>query len=180
MPSIQKRRRVASSKLQISLFPLSIPNAIPAKFMEACNNIPLLGYHVESLADGSKVCVTKPGGKTFQDFQVWVQKLDGEAWRPSHREIYNDVEAKCAQDPKAGAEIIKALKQVHAGAEPEEIMKELSPEAKKLPGLLVELILKVYKWIFGQEDCNYPPPKFQGRNMAMDGFDKLLKECEAE
>ena len=29
-----------------------------------------------------------------------------------------------------------------------------------------EVLMKAYKWIWGQEDCNYPPP-LQGRDMSM-------------
>ncbi|HVA66304.1 MAG TPA: hypothetical protein VNK24_05195 [Elusimicrobiota bacterium] len=42
--------------------------------------------------------------------------------------------------------------------------------ADDLPGEKVDLLLKVYKWIWGQEDCNYPQPENEGRYMSMKGL----------
>ena len=42
-------------------------------------------------------------------------------------------------------------------------------------GELPEVIFKVYKWIWGQEDCNYPPPKYKGRAMSWEGWKKNKK-----
>ena len=42
---------------------------------------------------------------------------------------------------------------------------------KDTVGIDVETLLKVYKWIWGQEDCNYPNQK--GRWLSMNG---LLEE----
>jgi len=41
-------------------------------------------------------------------------------------------------------------------------------------GYIIPLIvLKAYKWIWGQEDCNYPPPKYKGRAMSWEGWEKI-------
>lgn len=40
-------------------------------------------------------------------------------------------------------------------------------------GELPELLLKAYKWIWGQEDCNYPDGK--GRAMSWEGWKKVDK-----
>jgi len=37
----------------------------------------------------------------------------------------------------------------------------------------VDLIVKAYKWIWVQEDMNYPPPRFQGRAMSMEGIREM-------
>src|SRR5277367_1576645 len=94
----RKRQRITNAKIDIKLRPLSIRNSAPKEFMESCIQIPLLGYLVERVGDGSKVCVTKPGGKTFRDFQVWVVKPNGDAWRPSHGKIYKDLRTKCYEN----------------------------------------------------------------------------------
>ena len=38
----------------------------------------------------------------------------------------------------------------------------------ELEGIDAETILKAYKWIWGQEDCNYP--KGQGRWLSMNNI----------
>ena len=88
-------------------------------------------------------------------------------WRISHREIYDDFAKKRMANPTEAARVILALKRVHEGEEPDDVLASpvMADLGKTLPGEPPELILKVYKWVFGQEDCNYPTGK--GRDMAM-------------
>jgi hypothetical protein len=147
--------------------------------------VPFLGYEVENLADGRKIIITKPGGKISRggqmlvhDFQVWIYNEDtGERWRISHGEIKEDIRMKLEADKTKGKLVIEALKKVHEGVEPE-TLKSYDKLVESLPGFSLELILKAYKWIFGQEDCNYPPPRFQGRDMAMEGILELLSDID--
>ncbi len=50
--------------------------------------------------------------------------------------------------------LIKGLYNVCCGAEPDDVIERL--RLRDTVGIPVETILKVYKWIWGQEDCNYP------------------------
>lgn len=47
-------------------------------------------------------------------------------------------------------------------------MKKL--KVKNPCGESPEILLKAYKWIWGQEDCNYPSGK--GRAMSWEGWEK--------
>lgn len=46
-------------------------------------------------------------------------------------------------------------------------------------GLAAEILLKVYKWIWGQEDCNYQSQKAEGRWKSMNAIleEFNLKKC---
>jgi hypothetical protein len=168
-------KKGTSGKAKIKSHRLKLQNAQQYRFMERCNNIPLLGYHVETLSDGTKVFISKPGGKGLRDFQVWAVERGGKAWRPSHQRIRNDLIKKCKANARAGKSVIRALGEVYHGEQPKRALKGLSPCATQLPGLTPELILNAYKWIFGEEDCCYPPPIYQGRAMAWNGIRSLLK-----
>jgi hypothetical protein len=136
--------------------------------------LPQLAYEVETLKDGRKIMITKPGGKSADDIMVWVYEgPEGVHWRPSHKQIYRDLEHKIKIDKKKGIALLEALERVYRGEEPEDTLTENPQLGENLLGLPADLILKAYKWIWSQEDCNYPPPRFKGRKMSMDGLIKL-------
>lgn len=174
----KKKAKVNIYKHSIDLSRLKIKNQPREKFREALERIKYKGYEVEDISDGRKIVVTKPGGKfSFgtikrDDFMVWVYKQDEESlWLISHRNIFDDLEEKAAHDPKQTIRIIEALTRVYNGEEPDEVLKEMN--LKNPYGEIPEVLLKAYKWIWGQEDCNYPPPKYKGREMSMAEINKL-------
>ncbi len=72
--------------------------------------------------------------------------------------------------------VIEYLKRVHRGEEPEEILSDA--ETDDVPGESIEILLKSYKWIWGQEDVNYP--NGQGRDMSMQSILELESEILKE
>ena len=100
---------------------------------------------------------------------VWIYKPDDESlWLISHKNILEDLKNKAQTDPSGTAQIIEALKRVYEGEDPDDVLASV-----KLPtiiGELPEVLLKAYKWIWGQEDINYPNGK--GRAMSWEGWKK--------
>jgi len=163
-------------KHEIELTDLKIKNRPREEFRKLLEKIKYRGYEVEQLSDGRRIVITKPGGKfTFgkirrEDFMVWVYNPnDSTLWLISHKDIYQDLEEKGKVDPYETIRIIDALEKVFNGEDPEDVLKDtkLSNPTGELP----ELLLKAYKWIWGQEDCNYPEGK--GREMSMEGIREL-------
>ncbi len=83
---------------------------------EKLNNLPFIGYHVETLNDGRKICITKPGGKQFygvvkpNDFMVWIyDEAKHDRWRISHGEIRDDLRAKLRANMQLGGSVIARL-----------------------------------------------------------------------
>jgi hypothetical protein len=162
-------------KHEIELKDLKIKNRPREEFRKLLEGIKYRGYEVEQLADGRKIVATKPGGKfTFgmirrEDFMVWVYNPnDSTLWLISHKDIYRDLEEKGNANPHETIKIIDALERVFNGKEPDEVIgaTNLSNPLGEPP----ELLLKAYKWIWGQEDCNYPEGK--GRAMSWEGWTK--------
>jgi hypothetical protein len=159
----------------IEVVPLRIKNCPPDEFRKQLERIEYRGYEVETLKDGRKIVITKPGGKFVfgqvkrEDFMVWIYNpRDATLWLISHKDIYTDLKGKAEADPEAAVAIIDALERVYKGEEPEDILNEV--ELKNPSGEPPEVLLKAYKWIWGQEDCNYPDGL--GRRMSWEGLRK--------
>jgi hypothetical protein len=164
----------------IQTVPLTIKNAPREEFRKQLEAVPFLAFEVESLADGRTICITKPGGKNVfgqmkvHDFMVWVYKpITGDRWRISHSEIFEDIQAKLASNTDEAKLVIDALRRVHDGEDPSDILASTPTLGRDLPGEPAELLLKAYKWIWGQEDCNYPTGA--GRSMSMNGLMELVQ-----
>lgn len=180
----KKKAKVNIYKHSIDLSRLNIENQPREEFREALEKIKYKGYEVEDISDGRKIIVTKPGGKfSFgtikrDDFMVWVYKQEEDSlWLISHKNIFDDLEDKAVCDPKETLRIIEALTKVYNGEEPDDILQEM--KLKNPCGEIPEVLMKAYKWIWGQEDCNYPPPKYKGREMSMVEINKLKDRLTA-
>ena len=156
---------------EIDLTPLTIKNQERAKFRQELERIKYRGYEVEQIKDGRKIVITKPGGKFVfgkvkrDDFMVWIyQPLDNSLWLISHKDILRDLEEKGNASPSDTVEIIDALEKVFHGEDPDDVLENVT--LKNPCGEEPETLIKAYKWIWGQEDCNYPPP-LQGRDMSI-------------
>lgn len=164
---------------EVDLENLRIRNKPREEFRKHLERVKYRGYEVEQLADGRKVIITKPGGKFVfgkvkrEDFMVWVyDSKELTLWLISHKDIYNDLEEKGKVDPERTIRIIDALERVFNGEEPDEVLK--LTKLDRICGELPEILLKAYKWIWGQEDCNYPEGK--GRAMSWEGWKKEGKQ----
>ncbi|HRU02366.1 MAG TPA: hypothetical protein P5239_11760, partial [Victivallales bacterium] len=168
-------------KHEIELTNLQIKNRPREEFRRLLENVKYRGYEVEQLADGRKIVITKPGGKFVfgkvkrEDFMVFVYNPDDSSlWLISHKDIYNDLEEKGEINPKETVKIINALEKVFNGEEPDNVLQET--ELNRIIGEPPEVLLKAYKWIWGQEDCNYP--EGEGREMSMKGIRELREKLK--
>jgi len=161
----------------IDLSPLKIKNEPREEFRRKLEQISYKGYEVEQLSDGRKIVITKPGGKFVfgtvkrEDFMVWIyNEEEGSLWLISHKNIFEDLEEKAKKDKNETLKIIEALERVYNGEEPNDILN--NNQLNNPGGELPELLMKAYKWIWGQEDCNYP--NGEGRDMSM----KYIRELK--
>ena len=154
----------------VQLVPLNIKNAEQNTFRMELMNVPYLLYEVETLSTGEKIVINKPGGKrswgrlSKNDFMVFIYSPDNEGlWLISHPEILEDLKLKYQADKKEAENIIYGLLDVCNGLEPDNVI--INRKLKNIIGIETEKLLKVYKWIWGQEDCNYPTA--EGRWLSM-------------
>lgn len=160
-------------KYNVNLIQLRVNNDEQAAFRDKLNAIPYLLYEVEQLSDGKKIVINKPGGKrnfgklSKNDFAVFIYNhSESSLWLITHDEIRLDLIDKDKNNPDQTFSILNSLYRVCLGEEPDEVLAKF--EYNNDCGLTLETILKVYKWIWGQEDCNYP--KGEGRWLSMKGL----------
>lgn len=163
----------------IDLKRLAIKNAPRQVFAQQIINIEYRGYEVEQCDDGRKIVITKPGGKSVfghpkkEDILVFIYNpQNNELWQISHKQILEDVTAKCAENPPEGKKLIALLERTLNGEEPNNFISDIRSLSFQT-GEHPEELIKAYKWIWGQEDVNYP--NGQGRLMSWEAYEELLK-----
>lgn len=161
---------------EIELINIRIINKPREEFAKLLASIKYRGYKVEDLSDGRKIVITKPGGKfTYgkikrEDFMVWIYNpSDLTLWLITHKNVNDDLEEKGKIDPTETVKILNAFEKVYNGEEPDTVLSEI--KLNNPCGEIPELLIKAYKWIWGQEDCNYPDGK--GRAMSWEGWKKV-------
>lgn len=127
-------------------------------------------YYVELLKDGRRIYLLRP---TFLnkgiDFQVWVEKMDGKNdMRPSHEGIFKDLKMKRKENSKHIPLLLKAIDRVWNCEEPDHVLKGKKINFKK--GFDVELLLKILKWLFIEQDITYW--NYDGRGMLKMAIDE--------
>ena len=167
-----KRRNIYTH--DIDLKELCIKNASSSDFAKELEKIPYRGYEVENISDGRKIVIVKPGGKQVwgkirkEDFFVFIYNpKEKSLWQLSHKQIYDDLVEKSKHNRDETIKILKVFEKVYNGEELENILEEKLPNPI---GEEPEVLLKAYKWIWGQEDVNYPTGK--GRAMSWEGWEK--------
>lgn len=177
MPVTKKSKRNIYTHT-VDLTNLVIKNTNKDDFRKKLEEIAYKGYQVEQISDGRKIVITKPGGKFIfgtvkrEDFMVWIYNPEEKTlWLISHKDIFEDLKEKGDKNPKETLIIIDALERVYNGDDPGDILQSVN--LQNPGGELPEVLLKAYKWIWGQEDVNYPDGK--GRAMSWEGLKKNEK-----
>ena len=164
----------------IDLKKLNIRNAPREEFAEKVIAIEYRGYEVEQCDDGRKIVITKPGGKSVfgrpkkEDILVFIfDPSDNSLWQISHQQILDDVTAKCEENPAEGKKLIALLERTLKGEEPNDFIVDIRTLSFQ-SGEKSEELIKAYKWIWGQEDVNYP--NGEGRFMSWAAYEELRKK----
>lgn len=163
----------------IDLKKLTISNAPREEFAQKIIDIKYRGYEVEQCEDGRKIVITKPGGKSVyghpkkEDILVFIYNPENsELWQISHKQILEDVKSKCEENPEEGRRLIALLEKTINGEEPNDFLADILNLSFQV-GERPEELIKAYKWIWGQEDVNYP--NGEGRFMSWEAYKELLE-----
>lgn len=162
----------------IDLKKIHIRNMDRKAFAQAIIDIEYRGYEVEQIDDGRKIAITKPGGKKAfgrpykEDIQVFIfDSSDNSLWQISHDQIIEDVRGQLAEDKTQGAKLLEYLERTYNGEEPEDFISDIR-SLNFQTGEVPEALIKAYKWIWGQEDVNYPTQA--GRALSWESFQEMI------
>lgn len=166
----------------IDLQKIEIRNSNKDEFAKKLIDLPYRGYEVESLLSGNKIVITKPGGKSVygrpkkEDFLVFIyNSKDSSLWQISHKQIFDDIVEKSNENKALTIKLIDLMERTLNGQEPNDFIQEIS-ELNFTKGETPETLIKVYKWIWGQEDVNYP--NGEGRLMSWHSFIELREKLQ--
>ena len=162
----------------INLEKLRIDNADKATFAQKLINLPYRGYEVEELSDGRKIVITKPGGKTVygrpkkEDFLVFIYDPNNEnLWQISHQQILNDIQGKVQENKAEAKKFLLLMERTYNGEESANFINDIRA-LHFSSGESPEALIKAYKWIWGQEDVNYP--NGEGRLMSWKTYQEII------
>ncbi len=166
----------------IDLHKIEIKNSNKEEFAKKIIDLPYRGYEVESLSNGNKIVITKPGGKSVygrpkkEDFFVFIYNpIENTLWQISHKQIFDDIVKKSIENKSLTIKLIDLMERTLNGQEPNDFIQEIS-ELNFTIGETPETLIKVYKWIWGQEDVNYP--NGEGRLMSWHSFKELREKLQ--
>lgn len=169
-------------KHTIDLKKIEVRNDIKVNFVQKLEDIEYRGYEVEQLADGRKIVITKPGGKSVygrpkkEDFLVFIfEPNENGLWQITHGQILDDLYLKSKESITETLKLIRLLERTLKGEEPNDFLDEIFA-LNFQNGENPESLIKVYKWIWGQEDVNYP--NGEGRKMSWNAIEELRKKLQ--
>lgn len=131
-------------------------------------------YNVETLANGKRVYLTRPARlKKGFDFLINVEGMQFQTNReyPKHDDIFDDLKQKQEKNPSMARKLYDAIKEVFECKDPDDVLPKYSSVNFGI-GYSVELILKVLKWFFIEQDIR--DWNYSGRLMFMGGVEEIL------
>lgn len=164
----------------IDLKKIRVDNTDKEAFSQELIKIPYRGYEVEELADGRKIVIAKPGGKSVygrpkkEDFLVFIYNPEDDTlWQISHNQILVDVMNKVSENKEEAKRFLALMERTYKGEEPTEFIDEIRT-LHFSSGEEPEALIKAYKWIWGQEDVNYP--NGEGRLMSWKAYQEIIAD----
>lgn len=129
-------------------------------------------YNVES-ANGKKIYLLRPAHlNKGMDFQVCAEDFkkfkNGKDKPPSHTDVLEDLKLKKSKDPKKFSELRELIDKVWSCKEPDDVVKNVVLNFNS--GTSVEMILKILKWLFIEQDMTYW--NYDGRTMLKHAIEK--------
>jgi len=132
-------------------------------------------YNVEQLRSGENIYITRPAFlKKGFDFVIHVEGmkfLNGKD-NPAHQDILQDLRTKRENDSDEFEKLYSLLDKIYHCYEPDEVLSTSSAVIFST-GLTVELILKITKWFFIEQDIR--DWNWSGRHMFMSGVTELTQ-----
>jgi len=134
-------------------------------------------YIVENFPDGRKLYLKRPARVKFGfDFQIWIEnwRMENNDIMPSHDDVLKDLAIKKDENIKFFNSLLDAIEKIYNCEDDDTVIEWLkSKNIHFSNGEYFEVILKIIKWMFIEQDIRYW--NFSGRNMLKSAIDKNFK-----
>jgi len=130
-------------------------------------------YYVEELPSGKRVFLERPAwNKRGFDFIIHVEGeiFSNRKTNPAHKDIFKELSRKKQEGPREYKKLFRMIERVFQCEDPEDFIEECRSLCFE-SGLEAEVLLKVIKWFFIEQDIRYW--NYSGRNMFMEGVRKI-------
>ena len=129
--------------------------------------------YVVEYANGKKIYLLRPTRlNKGMDFQVHAEDFrkfkNGKDRPPSHKDIFEDLKLKKVENSKNFSKLMELINKVWNCEEPDDVIKNVVLNFKE--GASVEMILKILKWLFIEQDMTYW--NYDGRGMLKKAIDE--------
>jgi len=116
-------------------------------------------YIVERFQDGRELYLKRPAKKKYGfDFQIWMQNWNKKNFdkMPSHKDIIKDLKLKKKENKEFLDILLKAIEKIYICEDDDRILKWIKiKNVKFLEGEEIDVLLKVKKWMFIEQDIRY-------------------------
>lgn len=137
-------------------------------------------YNVETLQDGRLVFLTRPAHlKKGFDFIIHVERTRFFSKKgrrrdyPTHNNIFDDLREKKKENPELYERFHEAMSKVYDSTDPDDVLSDHSDFVFE-KGYNVEMILKVLKWFFIEQDIR--DWNYSGRKMFKNALDIIAQD----
>lgn len=132
-------------------------------------------YRVERISDGSAIHLVRPTFKRGLDYFLLLTDRQGSVVAPKFESLESDLREKKLRLPELYPTLHKALMEVHAGKDPDEVLAMVKNglSAFSSMGMPIETLLKIAKWLFIDEDVKYWGHR--GRDKWQESLKQLLE-----
>ena len=117
-------------------------------------------YERETCASGVQVSVVRPARRNSgSHFTYQLSGVEGHPgyWRPSLKTVFADIGMKIDATPSHARLLFEAVDAVYRCREPDDVLanSDFEPLLALSTGLEVEVLLKLLKWVFLEQDLTY-------------------------
>jgi hypothetical protein len=130
-------------------------------------------YYVEQIFDGNRVYITRPARlKLGFDFLIHLENFvfNNGKDNPEHGDIIQDLQLKKREDTEKYNKLVSSINEVFNCKDPSEVLEKYRDLGFE-HGFNIDLILKVCKWFFIEQDIRYW--NYSGRYMLKDVIDRI-------
>lgn len=129
-------------------------------------------YYVEKLSNEKRIFLTRPAiRRQGFDFLIHVENYQflNKKNNPKHDDITMDLKKKKSNKPKLYENLREMINKVFLCCDPDDLLSKTNISFSA--GYPVDLILKVCKWFFIEQDIRYW--NYSGRGMLKEGIDSI-------
>jgi hypothetical protein len=113
-----------------------------------------------------------------KNFQIFMKKSEGKAFRPNHLRILIDLHLKLISDPKSAESVFSVLEEIYKGEDPLKFKEQLDKLKFKMELDPVLINVCCAQMFMAEQDINYTKGKIKPPRSFLMGYIRFVKSGE--